>query len=102
MSDQHSPDIAISVLPITQKQLAFARTLALRNAVILPWDAQQDRRALSEWIDVQKRMTPVGLDSPSSRQIAFAERIARRKRTSVPEHCFKSREEMTRWISRHI
>lgn len=102
MSDQHSPDIATSALPITQKQLAFARSLALRNAAVLPWEAQQDRRALSEWIDVQKRMTPAGLDCPSSKQVAFAEKIARRKRTAVPEHCFKSREEMTRWISRHI
>ena len=99
---QNNTDGVELALPITQKQLAFARSLALRNAAILPWDVQQDRRALSQWIDGQKRMPPAGIDSPSSRQVAFAEKIARRKRTSVPEHCFKSREEMTRWISRHV
>ena len=40
------------VLPATQKQLAYARSLALRNQTILSWDVQQDRRSLSAWIEL--------------------------------------------------
>lgn len=38
-------------LPATPKQLAYARSLARRNGTLLPWETQQDRRALSAWID---------------------------------------------------
>ena len=34
-------------LPVTPKQIAYARSLALRNQTLLPWDVQQDRRSLS-------------------------------------------------------
>ena len=34
-------------LPATPKQIACARALALRNQTLLPWDVQQDLRALS-------------------------------------------------------
>jgi len=85
-------------LPATEKQLLFARKLALQNQVILPWGIQQDRRALSQWIDAQSRMTPVASEHPTSKQVAFAERLARAKRRSVPDECFQSRELMSRWI----
>ena len=66
-------------LPVTPKQIAYARSLALRNQTLLPWEVQQDRRALSSWIDAQARLKPVStLDQlPSSKQVAFAERLAR-------------------------
>ena len=38
------------VLPVTPKQIAYARSLALRNRTLLPWEVQQDRRSLSAWI----------------------------------------------------
>ena len=87
------------VLPVTHRQLAYSKSLALRNQVLLPWEVQQDRRALSDWIDRQAHMRPAdngGL--PSSKQVAFAERLARMKRRAVPDECFRDKALMSRWI----
>ena len=86
-------------LPATEKQIVFARRLASRNQVVLPWDVQQDRRALSRWIETQSQLTISAPYQPSSKQVAFAERIARAKRKTVPDECFQSRELMSRWIN---
>ncbi|MFV0490419.1 MAG: hypothetical protein ACK5M4_01200 [Pseudorhodobacter sp.] len=87
------------ILPVTARQLSYARSLALRNGTILPWDVQQDRRSLSAWIDKQARMKPISDDNrPSARQVAFAERLARIKRHVVPDACFRDRILMSRWI----
>jgi hypothetical protein len=61
-------------LPATPKQIAYARSLALRNQTRLPWEIQQDRRSLSAWIEAQARLKPVSdMDRlPSSKQVAFA------------------------------
>ena len=85
-------------LPITAKQLSYARTLAMRNGAVLPWDAQQDRRSLSAWIEAQARQAPVPSDKPSSKQVAFAERLARIKRRAVPDECFRDKGLMSKWI----
>lgn len=87
-------------LPPTQKQIAYARSLALKNQTLLPWEAQQDRRSLSAWIDAQARMKPLSdLDRrPSSKQVAFAERLARIKRRAVPDECFRDKGLMSKWI----
>ena len=53
--------IADFVLPATERQVAYARSLALRNHVPLPWEVQQDRHSLSAWIDVQAKLSPGGL-----------------------------------------
>ena len=72
-------------VPVTPKQIAYARSLALKNQTLLPWEVQQDRRALSSWIDAQAKLKPVSaLDQlPSSKQVAFAERLARIKRRAA-------------------
>lgn len=91
-------------LPATPKQIAYARTLALRNQTLLPWDVQQDRRSLSAWIDAQAKMKPSAetdrLPSrlPSSKQVAFAERLARIKRRAVPDACFRDKGLISKWI----
>ena len=87
-------------LPATPKQIAYARALALRNQTLLPWEVEQDLRALSAWIDAQARMKPLSeLDHlPSSKQVAFAERLARIKRRAVPEECFRDKGLMSKWI----
>lgn len=87
-------------LPATQKQIAYARSLALKNQALLPWEVQQDRRSLSAWIDAQTRLKPLSeLDRlPSSKQVAFAERLARIKRRAVPEECFRDKGLMSKWI----
>ena len=87
-----------ATLPATAKQLAYARKIAELQNVVLPWEIQQDRRALSQWIDTQ-RSAPRARDTrPSSKQVAFAERIARIKRSAVPDACFRDRTLMSRWI----
>lgn len=86
-------------LPVTQKQIVFARKLAMQNQVTLPWEVQQDRQALSRWIDTQAKATPSQDLRPTSKQVAFAERIARAKRRDVPDECYKSRDLMSRWIT---
>lgn len=87
-------------LPVTPKQIAYARSLALRNQTLLPWEVQQDRRSLSSWIDAQAQLKPVAaLDQrPSSKQVAFAEKLARIKRRAVPDECFRDKGLMSKWI----
>ena len=87
-------------LPSTPKQIAYARTLALRNQTLLPWEVQQDRRRLSAWIEAQANLKPVSeLDRlPSSKQVAFAERLARIKRRAVQDECFRDKGLMSKWI----
>ncbi|NEX46986.1 hypothetical protein [Pseudotabrizicola algicola] len=87
-------------LPATPRQIAYARSLALRNQTLLPWEVQQDRRSLSAWIEAQAQLAPAAaLDGlPSSKQVAFAERLARIKRRAVPEACFRDKGLMAKWI----
>ena len=88
-------------LPATEKQLKFARHLSVKNAVVLPWEVQCDRRSLSQWIDEQqnKSQRTSKFDSyPSSKQVQFAERIARYKRSQVPDECFRDKQLMSNWI----
>ncbi|MBC7476832.1 MAG: hypothetical protein H7317_01885 [Pseudorhodobacter sp.] len=87
-------------LPATPRQIAYARSLALRNQTLLPWAVQNDRRTLSAWIEAQAALKPMmSLDQlPSSKQVAFAERLARIKRRAVPEECFRDKGLMSKWI----
>ncbi|AJE49410.1 MULTISPECIES: hypothetical protein [Rhodobacterales] len=87
-------------LPVTPKQIAYARSLALRNRTLLLWEVQQDRRSLSAWIEVQARLKPVSdMDRlPTSKQVAFAEKLARIKRRAVPDECFRDKGLMSKWI----
>lgn len=87
-------------LPVTPRQIAYARVLALRNQTLLPDEARHDRRALSSWIEAQSRLRPAAaLDGrPSARQVAFAERLARLKRRAIPDACFRDRALMSKWI----
>jgi len=93
-------DDSTFALPVTPRQIAYARSLALRNWVLLPEDVLQDRRSLSAWIEVQSKLS-TGSDFdrlPSSKQVAFAERLARIKRRAVPDECFRDRGLMWKWI----
>ncbi|MFT7371234.1 MAG: hypothetical protein ACI94O_002566 [Octadecabacter sp.] len=92
-------DTTPTTLPVTQKQMIFARNLAMKNHVVLPLEARQDRRSLSQWIDEQVKSPAVSDNRPTSKQAAFAERIARIKRRSVPDECYRDRELMSRWIN---
>lgn len=89
-------------LPVTEKQLSFARAIALASGQQLPDEALADRRALSRWIDRNRgsaRRDEGGFAAyPSSRQVAYAEKIARLKRRAVPPECFRDRALMSKWI----
>ena len=87
-------------LPVTPRQIAYARSLALRNQMLLPWEVQQDRRSLSAWIDAHAQLKPLSVfdGRPSSKQVAFAERLARIKRRAVPDECFRDKGLMSKWI----
>ena len=86
--------------PATEKQIAFATSLAARAGLDLPASLFRDRAALSAWIDRNKPSKPTGqfANYPSSKQVQFAERIARLKRREVPHACFKDKTMMARWI----
>ncbi|AXI49354.1 hypothetical protein C1J03_24940 (plasmid) [Sulfitobacter sp. SK012] len=91
-------------VPVTGKQLAYARQISTRTGVVLPWDVQQNRYALSRWIDTHKIAKQTGQFSnyPSSKQVGFAERIARMKRREVPRECFRDRTIMSKWIDANL
>jgi hypothetical protein len=87
-------------LPAALKQIAYARSLALRNQTLLPLEVQQDRRVLSAWIEAQAQLKPApDMDRlPTSKQVAFAEKLARNKRRAVPDECFRDKGLMSKWI----
>lgn len=91
-------DAAPFALPATERQIAYARSLALRNQSLLPWEVQQDRRSLSAWIETQAKLKPSDSGQPTSKQVTFAERLARVKRRAVPDQCFRDRQLLSRWI----
>lgn len=93
-------------LPVTEKQIRYARRIALGAGIPLPWEAQRDRPTLSSWIDQHRqlldRTSPLESDAqsrPTSKQVAFAERLAQRRRCDVPDECFRSRALMSKWIN---
>lgn len=88
------------VMPASQKQLLYARQIAARRGIVLPYDVQQDRTQISAWIDAHKIVHAESQFAryPSSKQVAFAESIARRKRRAVPNECFKDKGLMSSWI----
>jgi len=91
-------------VPVTEKQLIYARQISQRAGVVLPWEAQQSRFDLSRWIDQHKTARPSGqfANDPSSKQVGFAEKIARRRRSEVPHECFRDRGLMSKWIDANL
>lgn len=85
--------------PATEKQVAFARALAVKTGQKLAPALLHDKAALSAWID-RVKSAPAGkfASYPSAKQVQFAERIARLKRRQIPAECFKDKVMMSRWI----
>lgn len=95
---QDAKPVEATALAATEKQIAYATSIATRQGKKLPEGITLDRAALSKWIDTQK-VTEGRFDHyPSSKQVAFAERIARLKRRDVPQECFRDRALLSRWI----
>lgn len=90
-------------LPVSEKQIRYARQIATRTQVALPDHILADRARLSAWIDDNKaKAISRFAQYPSSKQVAFAERIARMKRRAVPFECFRDRIRMGRWIDSNL
>ncbi len=66
----------------SEKQLAFAHSLAERTGIALPEDATANSQALSAWIDKAKAKAPPR--PPSEKQLAFAERLAEENGIELP------------------
>ena len=86
--------------PATEKQIAFAKSLAARHGLKLPTALLRDRAGLSAWIERSKPAKPTGqfANYPSAKQVQFAERIARLKHRQIPDGCFRDKAMMSRWI----
>ncbi len=92
---------ALPVLPPTERQMRYARRIAEQAGIVLPWEIQQNRKALSEWIEINQHRGQHRApqpDTPSSRQVGYAERIARARRRTIPDECYRSRDLLSRWI----
>ena len=79
--------VALPVLQPTERQLLYARRIAASACLALPWNIQQDRMALSEWIAANEhclKAREARPDTPSSKQVGYAERIARARRRTIP------------------
>ena len=86
-------------LPATERQISYARVLAMRNQVNPPWVVQLDRRSVSTWIDAQAKLRPAETNGrPTSKQVAFAKKLARIKRRAEPDECFRDKRLMSKWI----
>lgn len=92
---------ALPVLQPTERQLLYARRIAASAGIVLPWETQQDRAVLSEWISAnaeQLKSRNPDPGTPSSRQVGYAERIARARQRTIPDECYRSRDLLTKWI----
>lgn len=99
---QMGPSNDYHLLPVTEKQLRFARSIAARASLDIPIEAQRDRRMLSAWISAHRVPESSPFDRyPSGKQVAYAERIARAKRRAVPSECFHDKAAMSAWIDRN-
>ena len=99
-----TPSNDYHLVPVTEKQLTYARQISKRAGLVLPWEVQQSRFSLSRWIDANRLKKPAGAfaNYPSSKQVGFAERIARMKRRDIPQECFRDRMMMSKWIDTNL
>ncbi len=94
-----TPSNDYHLLPVTDRQMRYARAIAEKSALEIPVEAQRDRKALSDWISTHKPAATSQFDSyPTGKQVAFAERISRSKRRPIPAECFRDKTQMSRWI----
>jgi DNA topoisomerase III len=67
----------------SDKQIAFAKTIAERIGSEVPKEAMAGSRELSAWIDEAQKLAPPR--PPSEKQLAFAERLAEEKGKEIPD-----------------
>ncbi len=87
------------LLPVTDRQMRYARAIAEQSALEIPVEAQRDRRSMSDWISAHKPHDPSPFANyPTGKQVAYAERISRSKRRPIPSECFRDKHAMSQWI----
>ncbi|WP_170382113.1 hypothetical protein [Ruegeria atlantica] len=87
------------LLPVTDRQMRYARAIAEQSALEIPVEARRDRKSMSAWISAHKPHDPSPFSNyPSGKQVAFAERISRSKRRPIPSECFRDKHAMSAWI----
>ncbi|MEW2919015.1 hypothetical protein AB1A64_18265 [Ruegeria sp. ANG10] len=87
------------LLPVTDRQMRYARAIAEQSALEIPVEAQRDRQSMSAWISAHKPHDPSPFANyPSGKQVAFAERISRSKHRPIPSECFRDKHAMSLWI----
>ena len=90
------------LLPVTDRQMRYARAIAQQSALEIPVEAQRDRQSMSAWISAHKPDDPSPFANyPTGKQVAFAERISRSKRRPIPSECFRDKQMMSRWIDQN-
>ncbi|NOD63911.1 MULTISPECIES: hypothetical protein [unclassified Ruegeria] len=95
----NGPSNDYHLLPVTDRQMRYARAIAEKSALEIPVEAQRDRKLLSDWISTHKPRSTSQFDNyPTGKQVAFAERISRSKRRPIPSECFRDKKMMSRWI----
>ncbi len=99
-SSAEEPRLPLETIAATEKQIAFARSIARRAGRDVPTSLFWDRAGLSRWIEQNQPPKASGrfASYPSSKQVAFAERIARLKKREIPTECFRDKTLMSRWI----
>lgn len=98
----NGPNNDYHLLPVTDRQMRYARAIAEQSALEIPVEAQRDRRLLSDWISAHKPRGSSKFDNyPTGKQVAFAERISRSKRRPIPSECFRDKKMMSRWIDQN-
>lgn len=90
------------LLPVTDRQMRYARAIAEQSAIEIPVEVQCDRQLLSDWISMHKPRVTSQFDKyPTGKQISFAERISRSRRRPIPSECFRDKQMMSRWIDQN-
>jgi len=79
--------------PPSDKQLAYAKRLAMQNGAVLPDDVHSSSMSCSRFIDEQLSMT-----MPSAKQLEYAELLASRAGTSLPPESMKSAASISKYI----
>ena len=97
-----APSNDYHMLPVTDRQMRYARAIAEKSALEIPVEAQRDRRSLSNWISANKPIDPSPFANyPTGKQVAFAERISRSRRRPIPSECFRDKQMMSLWIDQN-
>ena len=85
--------VPASERPPSEKQIAYAESIAKQTGKPIPESARASAAAMSRWLDGQRSKRP-----PSEKQIEFAKSIAARKKITIPEAALRSAPALSKWI----